>query len=50
MSDDAIIDIIQTRFMAEIEQLKLPRGNAKPAKGDWTRGKSTSVIELLFLT
>ena len=32
MSDDAI-------------SLKLSRGNAKPAKGDRTRGKSTSVAE-----
>ena len=45
MSDDAISDIIQTHFTAEIEQLKLLRGNAKPTKGDRTRGKSTSVVE-----
>ena len=45
MSEDAISDIIQTRFTAEMEQLKLSRGNAKPAKGDRTRGMSTSVVE-----
>ena len=45
MSDHSISDIIQTRLTAEIEQLKLSRGNTKPAKGDRTRGKSTSVVE-----
>ena len=39
---NAISDITQTRFTAEIEQLKLLRGNAKPAKGGRIRGKSTS--------
>ena len=42
---NAISDITQTRFTAEIGQLKLSRGNAKPAKGDRIRGKSTSVVE-----